>query len=269
MRPIKALSYLFILSLFCSSLSIGAAESEFNWPKGAKAAIVLTYDDTLDSHLDIVLPQLNKAKLPGTFYISGARGDIQARMSEWRAAAKKGHELANHTLFHPCRKTKGREWVLDEYDMIGYTLDQFVNELKVTNTLLQAMDGETVRTFAYTCGDIHVGKDTSIINAIKPHVIAARAVTPDGFNSPLAMNYYEIRSEDMTNKTGEELIALAKQAAKNNQLMVYLFHGVGADYLSVTGEAHQALVNHLKKQSKDYWVTTLKEAVIYTKNNNK
>ncbi|WP_045857818.1 polysaccharide deacetylase family protein [Teredinibacter purpureus] len=254
----------FVLLSLLSGIVFAEEDYPFEWPRQAKAAVVLTYDDTLNSHLDIAAPQLVKAGLTGTFYISGGRGDIQGRMSEWRALAAGGHELGNHTLYHPCRKSMpGREWVSAHLDMDIYTVEQYAAELNVTNSLLQAIDGEARRTFAYTCGDETVVNNASVVEVIKPLVIAARAVTPDGFNDPRAMDFYHIHSVDVAGKTGEELIALAEQAKVSNRLMVYLFHGVGADYLSVESKAHQALVSYLSSHNDDYWVTTLKDAVDY------
>lgn len=243
-------------------LSIKQAQANnFTWPEQAKAAIVLTYDDTLNSHLDHAIPQLNKQQLTGTFYISGARGELDSRMTEWQQAAREGHELANHTLYHPCQKSKpGRDWVAPAHDMDAYTLDQFISELKVTNTLLQALDGETQRTFAYTCGDTEIN-GTSVVNALKPLFIGARAVTEDGLNNPKDMDFYRIRSQSSDNKTGQQLIAMAQAAQQNNHLMVFLFHGVGDDYLTTDNKAHQALLAYLKQHKSEYWVTTMKAAL--------
>ena len=78
-----------------------AQESEpFRWPGGARAAVALTYDDGVDAHLDHAMPDLEAAGLRGTFYVPGNSASLRKRMEEWRAAARRGHELGNHTLFH-------------------------------------------------------------------------------------------------------------------------------------------------------------------------
>ena len=69
------------------------------WPNGARAAIALTYDDAAPSQLDHAIPALDAAGLKGTFFLSNVR---QADVGRWKAAAISGHELANHTLNHPC-----------------------------------------------------------------------------------------------------------------------------------------------------------------------
>jgi hypothetical protein len=75
--------------------------AQLQWPNGAKAAVCLTYDDALDGHLDVAIPQLDAAGLKGTFFCTGNSPTLYSRMEEWRKAASNGHELGNHTLFHP------------------------------------------------------------------------------------------------------------------------------------------------------------------------
>jgi len=240
--------------------------STYTWPDKHKAAVVLTYDDTLHSQLDYAVPQLNQHQLVGTFYLSGARGDLDLRMHEWRAAAILGHELGNHTLYHPCRKSlPNRDWVQPFLDLDQYTIAQYSEELKTTNTLLQAIDGYTQRTFAYTCGDTTV-KNGSVVDAIKPLVTAARDVIA-GTNDANNINFYKIKSFDGANKSAQQLIDMVAQAQQNNHLVVLLFHGVGGDYLDVDAAAHQQLVQYLADNRKDYWVTTLRDAVQYIKTN--
>src|SRR5687767_15529074 len=46
----------------------GAAQSQGRWPNGARAVIVLTYDDALTSQLDHAIPVLDEAGFKGTFF---------------------------------------------------------------------------------------------------------------------------------------------------------------------------------------------------------
>ena len=128
------------------------SNAQFKWPDGKKAAVVFTYDDGLDCHLDVAVPQLDEFGFKGTFYCTGNSPSLYNRMSEWRQLAKNGHELGNHSLFHPCDGKK-QDWVKPEYDLNNYTLGQIVNELQTANTLLKAVDGNEDRTFGFTCSD--------------------------------------------------------------------------------------------------------------------
>src|ERR1700744_954293 len=76
------------------------AQQKITWPDHKKAVIVLTYDDALDSQLKNAIPQLNAHHFKGTFFLTSELNRLN--IPKWRVASAKGHELANHTLFHPC-----------------------------------------------------------------------------------------------------------------------------------------------------------------------
>src|ERR1700749_4854037 len=86
-----------------------------------QCAVVLTYDDAIDVDLDNVVPALDSMKFKGTFYIIGSSPVVNKRMDEWRKAAKEGHELGNHALFHPCDGSlPGRGFVTPDNDLSKY-----------------------------------------------------------------------------------------------------------------------------------------------------
>jgi peptidoglycan-N-acetylglucosamine deacetylase len=150
--------------------------SQFNpaW-QGKKAAVVLTYDDAINEHLDNAVPVLDSLGLKATFYITAFSTSMQTRLNDWKNLAAKGYELGNHTLYHPCMGGAGREWVSKDYDLNNYSVKRMVDETRMTNLFLQSLDGKTKRTFAFTCGDMKVG-DSSFIDGMKKDFVAARAV---------------------------------------------------------------------------------------------
>lgn len=244
---------------------VAAAEENSVWPGGAEVAVVLTYDDALDSHLDVAIPQLNQLDLPGTFYISGARPSIRMRMHEWRRAAERGHELGNHMLYHPCRKSlSNRSWVKPWQDLDNYSLEQFADEVQATNSMLEAIDGKKQRTFAYPCGDMHAGGE-DVVPTLKSLVSGARLFSGDGQHQVDDTDFYRMASFDGADKSAEELIAVVEAARENNSLVGFLFHGVGGDYIEVNSEAHQKLLEHLAANPDKYWVATMREAVAHLK----
>src|SRR5438309_3209604 len=127
---------------------------------GKQCAVVLTYDDAIDVDLDNVVPALDSMQLKGTFYIIGASSSVNRRVNEWGAIARNGHELGNHSLRHPCDGSlPGRTFATPENDLSRYTVDREVNEIRINNILLKAIDGKDRRTFAYPCGDTKI-RDT-------------------------------------------------------------------------------------------------------------
>ena len=121
-----------VLLLFCLPALVTHAQFNPAW-RGKKAAVVLTYDDALNVHLDNAIPLLDSLGLKGTFYLTAFAPAIKNRIGDWRKVAANGHELGNHTLFHPCIGGKGREWVNSENDMNNYSLVRMMNEIRMTN----------------------------------------------------------------------------------------------------------------------------------------
>ena len=255
----------FLPALFFPALTSAEAETPFVWPEGKKMAVALSYDDTLNSHLDIVLPQLNAFDLKATFYISGARGELSERMDEWREAASLGHELGNHTLYHPCRKSLPyRDWVLPHQDLDTYTEAQYLEELKSTNTLLQAIDGKIERSFAYTCGETKAG-GKSIVEAIQSLVSGARLASASGLNSPGSMDFYKIQARDGGGLTAGQLIDEVKRGKKGQNFVAMYFHGVGGDYLVTDAKAHNEFLQYLAENRAEIWVAPVHDVVTYIK----
>jgi len=135
---------------FCQNV-----KKEFKWPDNKKAAVCFTFDDGQDSHLDNAIPLLDSFGIKGTFYCTGNSESLNTRTPEWKKIVEDGHELGNHTLFHPCDRRK-YDWVKPEYDLSKYSRNQIRTELYTANTLLKAIDKKTSRTFGYTCSNSKV-----------------------------------------------------------------------------------------------------------------
>ena len=259
----KYLLLLFSIYFLCTSVT---AQVEKPW-NGKRAAVVLTYDDALNVHLDHAILALDSLKLKGTFYLSGQSGALDKRIPEWRKAAARGHELGNHTLFHPCAGGPGRSWITSENDLRNYTVARMVNEMRLNNTLLKSIDGKSGRTFAYACGDMKIG-DTIYIERMKGEFTGARGVRSE--MPPITrVDLLNIPSYMINGQSGEELIALVKEAIANGRLLVFLFHGVGGEHsLDVSLEAHSQLLHFLKKNEKDVWVAPMTEVATFIKKYN-
>ena len=217
----------------------------FSWPNGAKAAVSLGYDDALDSQLDHVIPALNQRGLRASFYIPINGPTLPGRQGEWKAAAAAGHELGNHSLFHGCSsKPPGREWVLPHRDLERQTPAQVQEQVIAANTWLQSLDGKTRRTFTPPCLDLQAGGQ-DFVAALKPHFVAYRAAGPGLVTDTAQLDPYAVPVYFVEGMSGEQLIALVEKAAAQQALVSLLFHGVGAEHLSVTQEAHDQLLDHL------------------------
>ena len=226
---------------------------------------MLTYDDGLNVDLNNVIPALDSVGLKGTFYISDYFNGLKDQIFKWRKAAEEGHELGNHTIWHPCEGGRpGREFVKPETDLNNYTVSRMVKEIQAMNNILKAIDGKEERTFAYPCGDIKI-HDTSYLDGLKNDFISARGVAP-AMQTIDKIDLYNIDCYGINGEKGDQLIDLVKQAMDTHTLLVFLFHGVGGEHsLNVSLEAHSALLHFLQQNEKDIWVASMIDVAKYIK----
>jgi peptidoglycan/xylan/chitin deacetylase (PgdA/CDA1 family) len=258
---------LFLFILLCiTGLQYSTAQQAKPW-NGKQCAVVLTYDDALNVHLDKVIPALDSVGFKGTFYLTAESPVIGKRIPEWRTAAMHGHELGNHTLNHPCDGgTPARWWVSPERDLTKYTVQRAVNEIKEMNILLQAIDGKTERTFAFPCGDTKI--DTvSFYKLVEKDFAGARGVQP-GFKQVTEVLLDDINCFGINGQSGDYMIGLVKKAIESHTLLVFLFHGVGGDHaINVSLEAHRELIRYMKQHEREIWNAPLVDVARYIKKN--
>lgn len=238
--------------------------TNFQWPEDKKAAVCLTFDDGQDSHLDNAIPLLDSFNIKATFYCPGNKESLHNRLSEWKKIVENGHELGNHSLFHPCDGTLF-DWVKPEYDLNQYSLNQIRMELYTANTLLKAVDGKSKRTYGYTCSNYKVRGDSSYVDVVKELFSAGRSDGPIP-ESMDDINIHFMPSWCVDSHTGNELIDYVIQAKKNGTIATFMFHSVGGGYLNVSNEALQKLLIYLKENEDDYWVDTFYNITEYLSN---
>ena len=259
------ISLLFVVSLCVQSVLADDA-APFKWPKKVKAAVSLSYDDALDSQLDNAIPALDKHNLKGTFYLTLSSPVLTQRLDEWRAAAKNGHELANHSLFHQCSRSQpGRDWVPVQHDLDKVTALKLHDEIMLGNALLFAIDGKTERTFTAPCGDTLVSGE-NYIELIKSEFVGIKSVIGDGITADMStLDPSYVNFTAPSGVTGKNLIDQVKQAAKKGTMVNFTFHGIGGDHLQVSKEAHEELLKYLEKNKDIYWTDSFINIMKYVR----
>jgi len=239
--PVKSL-----LSILFACLPLAAQAEPAPWPDGTTVAVALTYDDALDSHLDVAAPALARHGLHGTFYLVPGNPPVARRLAEWRQLAADGHELGNHTLYHGCRKSlPDRDWVPAWDDLDRISPEQLLRDIRTANTVIAAIDGESRRTFAAPCDDIEVNGEY-FLDDIEPEFVAIRDLA-QGLDESARSVTAPVELD------GEQLIAWVQANTRPGALLVFVFHGVGGDYLSVSAEAHETLLAWLAARRDTYW----------------
>lgn len=254
-----------VLSWLFVPCVLARQHTHFEWPEGRKAAVSLAYDDALDSQLDNAIPALDRHGLKGSFYLQLSRDPVRLRLQEWRAAARNGHELGNHTLFHQCSGSlEDRDWVEPQRDLDTTTAAAMVDQVRLANVMLMAIDGRTERTMTVPCGDV-LAAGVDYTASLKQDFIAIKlgngAVTPD----MQALDPYAVTVEAPSEVSGKQLIAWVEEAARHGTMVNFTFHGIGGDYLSVSNQAHEELLQYLSAHPDRYWVDTFVNLMKYVR----
>jgi peptidoglycan/xylan/chitin deacetylase (PgdA/CDA1 family) len=236
-----------------------------------KGIICLTYDDGLETQLSTVIPQLDSAGFKATFFLNSIQGSSQSdvigqtpeAVLGWTKAAKNGHELANHTLFHACPEKLGWE---KSISIETYTVDEIITEIKTENSILALLDpNRKERSFAFPCNNFLIG-DTDYTTIIKRQGLVKYA-RAGGDSTSIISNFKNLNTMKVpswhvwTGTTLKELIAFAEKVKKAGGMGVFQLHGVGGQVFQISSETHRAFLDYLKARQDDYWVTTFSEAM--------
>jgi peptidoglycan/xylan/chitin deacetylase (PgdA/CDA1 family) len=217
------------------------------FPGQRQAAVALTYDDALGSQLEVAIPQLDAAGLKGTFFLTGR--EVRQNVPRWRAVAAKGHELANHTVNHPC--ARGTYDMPAQYTSEAYSVQVLLTEITVMNGFLQAMDGKSAHSLATPCEQNLAGGEDYLGPAQKAR---AASYIRDHRTMPSSIVY-----TSFVNTSGADMIKWVGTVQAAGAAGVVVFHGVGGDYLNVSGDAHQQLLAYLKAHDREIWTATFSE----------
>jgi len=231
-----------------------------DWFDGRRAAVSLTYDDGLPVHHTAVAPLLEAHGLRGTFYAT-IDSDLIDAPEAWRAVAEAGHEIGNHTVFHPCRRRSpdGSEhaWLRHRHDLRRFTLDEWKREVTLANRVVKLIDGRDSRSFGNTCHDTEVGPDddrVSIGPAVADLFVAGRGACTGVAADPATADLTSIGCAGADRRTFAELKPQIDAAIEAGHWLIYCAHGVGEGHtLRWEADEHRRTVEYLAERADDVW----------------
>ncbi len=239
------------------------------WPPGCEGAVSLSFDDAAPTHRDTAIPLLDKHGLKGTFYVPTASAGWLEHISFWREAAGGGHEIGNHSVRHPC--SRNFDFIPSERAVENYTLEQYETELlEASSHIKAAIPEQQSMSYCYPCYHSWIGSGAtrqSIVPVIARHFPAGRG-GGERPNHPEDCELEYLWACDASDRSSQELIAYAEDAAKEGRWAVYCFHGVGGDHIAVDADAFEGLVEYLADQKGRIWtdtVVTVAQRVIETR----
>ena len=207
-----------------SPSSPGATEI-LKWKDGKQAALVLMFDDNIDSHQRNAVPALEQRHLKGVFYINPEKSGFMAKPFWQKELPALGHEYGVHTMTHKVTDEVDAAWEIGECA----PLLRKIHPASPTSPLLSY--GRPGGTGAFMVSD-QVEADL-----LKKNQLIHRG--------PFLM--YLNQDVPTLDKWLDGVIKKGDDAK-------ILFHGVGGDYLSVKMEVFNPFLDHIVARQDRLWV---------------
>ncbi|WP_145170537.1 polysaccharide deacetylase family protein [Rubripirellula lacrimiformis] len=256
-------NWLVLLASLIALPSVATAQDGY-WPEGKSYCVSLTYDDGLPSQIVHALPQLKAAGLKGTFFCPGD-ADYRWSQDDVDRIREEGHELAGHTVNHPCARKN--DWVKPGNALEDYDDERMAKELdqNLANLIKNGVKRE-IATFAYPCGSTYIGEDKhSYIPLVKERFFAARG-TKVGFEVPSngETNLFDVKTFAGNQRDVAYQLNQVTATRDNNGWLVFMFHGVGGDHIAISADGHKEILRFLQEDD-SVWVATFQEAAAWVK----
>jgi peptidoglycan/xylan/chitin deacetylase (PgdA/CDA1 family) len=230
----------------------------FHWPAGKRVAVSLSFDDARLSQIDRGLDVLNPAGVKVTFFVLPE--GVKQRLEGWKRAVASGHEIASHSLNHPC--SGNFPWSFQNA-LENYTLEQMSQQLDEANAEMQRLLGVRMVTFAYPCGQKFVGRGRqlkSYVPLVAEKFLVGRGYYDEYFNDPAFCDLAQASGTAFDDMNYIQMVKLIAQAAKQGAWIIFAGHEIGEKGFQVTdATALAALCRYMQDPANGIWVDTVEK----------
>jgi peptidoglycan/xylan/chitin deacetylase (PgdA/CDA1 family) len=238
--------------------------SAFSWPGGKRAALSLSFDDARITQADVGLPILDEFGAKGTFYVNFE--GLEQRLEVWRAAAQHGHELANHTVTHPC---SGNFAFARCNPLEEYSVERMERELDDASAKIEELTGVTPRTFAYPCGQKFIGRGEALksyIPLVAKRFLAGRGFRDESDNDPVFCDLAQLMGIDSDSRTFDSLMEDVEKTLKSGGWLIFCSHNVGeGGYQTFHQDALAAICKFARDENNGVWLDTVENIAQHIK----
>jgi len=233
-----------------------ATKKAFEWPHGKRVAVSLSFDDARTSQVDRGLDVLNPTGVKVTFFVN-PRG-VKERLEGWKRAVASGHEIASHSVSHPC--TGNFPWSAKNA-LENYTLEQMSQQLDDANAQIESLLGVRMVTFAYPCGQKFVGRGLglkSYVPLIAQKFQVGRGFMDEYFNNPVFCDLAQASGTVSDDTDYIQLVKLISQAAEEGAWIIFAGHEIGVKgHQTTDATALAALCRYMQDPANGVWVDTV------------
>ena len=248
---VMAVGWVFSLSL------AGLAEAQdkmqiATWAGFRSAAAVFTFDDGCANQLSIAVPIFDKYDYKASFYlVTGWSPNYNA----YQALVDKGYEVGSHSDNHASNAADGRTMPDSEIASSKSNINSHIS-------------GQTCNTITYP--NCEEPNETTL----KANYIGGR-ICANGIDGATPNNYYRINSVICGNtgsvNSAEAFQGKMQQAINQGGWVTFLIHEVdnGNGYSPTSSQAIDGALDWAKKNDSKIWVTTFRNAIMYSKERDK
>jgi peptidoglycan/xylan/chitin deacetylase (PgdA/CDA1 family) len=263
-NALRAFASVALLSLPRANQAGAQDNAGFRWPDGARAALSLSFDDARASQVEAGTALLDRHGVKATFFVVPA--SVEKQLAGWKKAAAAGHEIANHSLNHPCSGNFAwaRQKALEEY-----TLEKMRDELLDANRRIRELLDVAPETFAYPCGQKFVGRglDTrSYVPLVAASFSAGRGWLDEEANDPAFCDLAQLTGVEMDGKEWDEILPLLERARETGRWLVLAGHEIGAGGRQTTRTAMlEKLLPYASDRANGLWLAPVGTVAKYVR----
>lgn len=255
-----------IALLFTSSLSAAEAPDRIDtkatslYPKQARNAVSLSFDDARLSQADVGLALLDRYQVKATFYLLPVFA--KERLPQWREALKSGHEIGNHTLSHLC--TGNFQWLRDKDAGLEQADLAFIaKDLDQSQAFFEKELGITPKHFAYPCGQTFVGRGKEVksyVPLIAERFVTGRTWNDETANLPGYTDFAQLRTLPIDNKSFADIKSQLEAQRETNKWLILAGHDIGSEGTFTTRkDVLEQLIQYLQDPANGYWLAPVGE----------
>jgi hypothetical protein len=153
-------------------------------------------------------------------------------------------------------------WLSPHYDLCDYTVQRWMDEMRVANCLLNQIDGQSDRTFGNTCCNTTIGRGQNqkdLSELVDRVFVAGRGPCNEEIVRPVSLSFPSLGHFDGDGKTATELQHDIERATNMNGWIIFMFHGVGKGTHSgfIDVEQHVRLIDYLEENSSRIWTASM------------
>ena len=247
-----------------SSTNSSGVNRTFSWPDGKKMALSLTFDDARLSQIDTGIPLLDKYGVKATFYISP--GSMLQRTEGWKKAVLNGHDIGNHSVYHPCSGNFAwsRNKALEEY-----TPERMRSELDSANRIITGVLGTSPVSFAYPCGQTFTGRSISArsyVPLVASMFESGRGWLNEAPNDPSFCDMAQLNATELDGKSFDQVIKMIETAKASGGWLILAGHEMNIEgYQTSRLETIEAICKYASDPANGIWIDNIHNVAAWVK----